>query len=122
MYCSYCIILVFSERKPQTEEREITLFRAIDLHRRSMSTITLLTYSMCAYNDSHVTEVVMCTLIAFVVVFMPAVSLYRVRLMSCLVAELALAVDVVAAVADGAVHAYLLARVVLALGGAHHRG
>ena len=44
-------------------------------------------------------------------------SLYLVRSVSRLVAALALAVDVVAAVADGAVHADLLARVVLALGG-----
>ena len=49
-------------------------------------------------------------------------SLYLVHSVSRLVAALALAVDVVAAVADGAVHADLLARVVLALGGAHHRG
>ena len=40
--------------------------------------------------------------------------------MSRLVAALALAIHVVAAVADGAMHADLLARVVLALGGAHH--
>ena len=40
--------------------------------------------------------------------------------MSRLVAALALPVHVVAAVADGAVHADLLARVVLTLGGAHH--
>jgi len=50
------------------------------------------------------------------------VSLYLVRSVSRLIAALAHAVDVVAAVADGAVHADLLARVVLALGGAHHRG
>ena len=41
---------------------------------------------------------------------------------SRLIAALAHAVDVVAAVADGAMHADLLARIVLALGGAHHRG
>ena len=40
--------------------------------------------------------------------------------MSRLVAALALPVHVVAAVADGAVHADPLARVVLTLGGAHH--
>ena len=49
-------------------------------------------------------------------------SLYLVRSVSRLIAALADAVDLVAAVADGAVHADLLARVVLALGGAHHRG
>ena len=49
-------------------------------------------------------------------------SFCRFRQTLRLVAALALAVDVVAAVADGAVHADLLARVVLALGGAHHRG
>ena len=54
--------------------------------------------------------------------FVPAMSLYRFLSKLCLVAALALAVDVVAAVADGAVHAYLLARFILALGGAHHRG
>ena len=42
--------------------------------------------------------------------------------MSRLVAALALAVYAVATVADGAVHADLLARVVLALGGAQHGG
>ena len=52
----------------------------------------------------------------------PAVSLYLVRSVSRLVAALADTVDVVGAVADGTVHADLLARVVLALGGAHHRG
>ena len=41
--------------------------------------------------------------------------------MSRLIAAFALAVDAIAAVADGAVHADLLARVVLALGSAHHR-
>ena len=54
--------------------------------------------------------------------FVPAKSLYRILSKSRLVAALALAVDLVAAVADGAVHANPLARVVLALGGAHHRG
>ena len=49
-------------------------------------------------------------------------SLYRFLSKSRLVAALAHAVDFVAAVADGAVQADLLARVVLALGGAHHRG
>jgi len=39
-----------------------------------------------------------------------------------LIAALAHAVNTVAAVADGAVHADLLARVVLALASAHHRG
>ena len=41
--------------------------------------------------------------------------------MSCLVTALALPVDTVTAVADGAVHAKLLARVVLALGSANAR-
>ena len=45
----------------------------------------------------------------------------RVRRMSCLVTALALPVDTVAAVADGAMHAELLARVVLALGSANDR-
>ena len=49
-------------------------------------------------------------------------SLYLVRSVTRLIAALADTVDLVAAVADGAVHADLLARVVLALGGAHHRG
>ena len=40
--------------------------------------------------------------------------------MSRLIAAMAPAVDAVAAVSDGAVHADLLARVVLTLGGAHH--
>ena len=87
-----------------------------------MTMITRLACSLCDYNNMYVTEVMICSLVSFVVVFVPAVSLYLVRSVSCLVAALALAVDVVAAVADGAVHADLLARVVLALGGAHHRG
>ena len=59
---------------------------------------------------------------SLVIMFVPSMSLYRFLSKLCLVAALALAVDVVAAVADGAVHAYLLARFILALGGAHHRG
>ena len=54
--------------------------------------------------------------------FVPAMYLHRFLSKLRLVAAPALAVDVVAAEADGAVHADLLARVVLALGGAHHRG
>ena len=55
--------------------------------------------------------------------FVPAVQSLSHRLLPLLrlIAALALAVDVVAAVADGAVHADLLARVVLALSSAHHR-
>ena len=55
--------------------------------------------------------------------FVPAVQSLSHRLLPLLrlIAALALAVDAIAAVADGAVHADLLARVVLALGSAHHR-
>ena len=59
---------------------------------------------------------------SLVIMFVPAMCLYRFLSKLRLVAALALAVNVAAAVADGAVHADLLARAVLALSGAHHRG